>query len=83
MNTDHAEDNLVIVRAFANADAAAANMSGLDADGGDWTVTVHGAERVVHIPWTIPVAERADIRRAVTLMYRSACARLGIEPRVP
>lgn len=83
MNSDHAADNLVIVRAFAAPSASTAIMTGLDAFGGDWSATVDGAARQVRIPWTIPVSERADIRRAVTLLYRDACSALGIDPRVP
>ncbi|WP_308466660.1 DUF2470 domain-containing protein [Rathayibacter soli] len=45
--------------------------------------TQHAATRqTVTIPWPLPVAERADIRRAVTQLYRDACGVLGIEPRV-
>lgn len=77
MNSDHADDNLVIARANGAPDAVEATMTGLDADGGVWSVA--GAE--LRIPWTIPVAERADLRKAVVLLYRAACRTLGIEPR--
>jgi len=82
MNTDHAEDNVVIVRAFAQPDAESALMTDLDTVGGSWVAVVDGRELVVHIDWTIPVIERADIRRAVTVMYRDACTKLGISPRL-
>ncbi|GAB3583508.1 hypothetical protein GCM10027406_28250 [Leifsonia lichenia] len=83
MNSDHTDDNLVIVRANGAPDAAAATMTTLDADGGVWSVgTADSAqESELRIPWPIPVAERADIRKAVVLLYRSACRALGIEPR--
>ncbi len=82
MNSDHTDDNLVIVRANGVPDAAQATMTALDAQGGTWRVVAaddHATD--VRIPWTIPVAERADIRKAVVLLYRSACRTLGIEPR--
>ena len=83
MNSDHTDDNIVIVRANGAPDAATATMTTLDADGGVWSVTTadtaHGSE--LRIPWPIPVAERADIRKAVVVLYRSACRELGIEPR--
>lgn len=92
MNTDHEPDNLIIVRAFAQPGATAAIMVGLDAAGGQWAATLpatqlpatqHAAtQQTVTIPWPLPVAKRADIRRAVTQLYRDACGVLGIEPRV-
>lgn len=85
MNSDHTDDNLVIVRANGAPDAAEATMTTLDADGGVWSVTggssEAGAVSELRIPWPIPVAERADIRKAVVLLYRSACRTLGIEAR--
>ncbi|MFJ8895148.1 DUF2470 domain-containing protein [Leifsonia sp. NPDC102414] len=83
MNSDHTDDNLVIVRANGAPDAAAATMTALDADGGMWSVSTADSATAIElrIPWTIPVAERADIRKAVVLLYRSACRTLGIEPR--
>ncbi|MFF1875791.1 DUF2470 domain-containing protein, partial [Kitasatospora herbaricolor] len=78
MNTDHRDDNVVIVRANGAPDASDAEMTALDTTGGVWRVTGGGELR---IPWTVPVTERADIRRAVVLLYRAACAALGVEPR--
>lgn len=82
MNTDHEPDNLAIVRAFAEPDARTAVMIGLDSAGGRWRATVAEEQREVSIPWPQTVVERADIRRAVTTLYRDACAALGIQPRV-
>lgn len=81
MNDDHAEDSLVIVRAFALRGATAAAMAGLDADGGVWTATVDGAPVEVRVPWPAgPISERAEIRREVVALYEQACLELGIEP---
>jgi hypothetical protein len=81
MNGDHADDNLVIVRAFGAPGATSARMIAMDATAGEWQAT-DGAETVtVRVPWSIPVRERADIRRAVVMLYRSACEELGIPTR--
>lgn len=82
MNEDHPEDTLLICRALGGApEATAARMTGIDGQGGDYAVTVGGRERVLRIPWSVPLTERAQIRREVVRMYREACARLGVRPR--
>lgn len=81
MNDDHTDDNLLIVRAFAGADPESATMTGLDHLGGIWSYTVDGVEATLTVPWTAPISERAEIRREVVVLYDTACARLGIEPR--
>ncbi|MFD4468301.1 DUF2470 domain-containing protein [Rhodococcus sp. NPDC058505] len=79
MNGDHATDNLAIVRAFAEPDATAARMTGLDTTAGEWVATVDGTERPVRVPWLGPVTDRASIRTEVVALYHAACERLGIE----
>lgn len=82
MNDDHAEDSLVIVHAYADADAEAAEMTGLDAEGGEWHYTVGDERRSARVPWPGgAISERPQIRREVVLLYRAACRELGIEPR--
>ena len=82
MNTDHPADNLVIVRAFADPSAAAAVMTGLNGDGGIWTVTAaDGSTTEARIAWSAPVTERAGIRREVVVLYDAARVKLGLEPR--
>lgn len=81
MNSDHTDDNLIIVRAFAEPRALSATMFGLDGDGGQWTATVDGEERSVRVPWMNPVTERSGIRREVVVMYRAACEKLGLTAR--
>ena len=81
MNDDHADDSLVIVRGFAEPQASAATMSGLDAAAGEWSAVVDGEQRTVRIPWLGPVAERADIRREVVALYDAARERLGMPAR--
>jgi len=81
MNDDHRDDNLLIVRAFADRDASTASMSGLDARGGTWRYTADGEELELHLPWSAELTERAQIRREIVALYDAACGKLGIEPR--
>lgn len=83
MNADHTDDNLLIVRAFGAPGAVAARMTGLDGDAGQWQATGPDASvQSVRIPWPGgPITERAAVRKAVVLVYREACARLGVAPR--
>jgi hypothetical protein len=81
MNNDHPEDNLLIVRAFATADATAAVMSDVDDLGGTWTYEAGDATAELTVPWPAQITERAEIRREIVALYDTACARLGVEPR--
>ncbi|MET0448857.1 MAG: DUF2470 domain-containing protein [Aeromicrobium sp.] len=81
MNDDHTDDSLVIVRAFAEPDATAATMTGLDSAGGTWDVEVAGASRIVTVSWTEPAVERADLRREVVRLYDQAVEKLGLPAR--
>ena len=84
MNGDHADDNLLIVRAFApESDIIAATMIGFDGDGGDWRAQpLTGDEFVVRVPWPGgPITERAQVRREIVALYDESCRRLGIQPR--
>ena len=85
MNDDHADDNLLIARAFGpDADVIGATMTGFDGDGGDWVAELadgddgRGARAL---------AGRADHRARARCAARSSrcttrrAARLGVEPR--
>lgn len=74
MNSDHLGDNLTIVRAFGQPDAASASMVTLDESAGRW-VTDAGAE--VRIPWSTTIGERAEIRREIVLLHEEAVRRLA------
>lgn len=84
MNRDHADDNLLIARAFAPLpDPVAATMVTFDAEAGQWHVTAaDGAEEVVRVPWPSgPISERREVRREIVALYDEACRRLGISSR--
>jgi hypothetical protein len=84
MNGDHADDNLLIVRAFSpESEVIAATMIGFDGDGGDWRAQpLTGDEFVVRVPWPRgPITERAEVRREIVALYDESCRRLGIQPR--
>ncbi|RVW08160.1 DUF2470 domain-containing protein [Prescottella agglutinans] len=80
MNGDHAADNLLIVRAFAEPAATGARMTGLDGESGEWVAEVDGSERTVRVPWLGPVTDRASIRTEVVALYKAACDKLGVAP---
>lgn len=81
MNSDHNDDNLLIVRAFGDPDATAATMTTLDHRGGTWSYALAGEERRLTLPWSADIGERHEIRREIVGLYDAACRRLGIQPR--
>ena len=85
MNDDHADDNLLIARAFGDAGAAGARMVGVDGRGGDWVYSTTPGEAADEVPlrveWRAPITERPEIRREIVALYDRACAELGVEPR--
>ncbi|MDL9977813.1 DUF2470 domain-containing protein [Microbacterium candidum] len=83
MNSDHTDDNLLIVRAFGQPNATEATMTGFDGDGGDWRAMLPDGSAVdVRVQWPGgPISERPQVRRAVVELYRAACDRLGIDAR--
>jgi hypothetical protein len=85
MNSDHADDNLLIARAFADPAATACAMTSLDGEAGYWGYAVEGSgderDRELRMPWAAPITERAEIRREIVSLYEQAHARLGTIPR--
>lgn len=81
MNDDHADDSLLIARAFGDPDASSAVMTSLDDTAGYWSYTIGGDEHELRVPWSMTISERPEIRREIVKLYDEACARLGIEPR--
>jgi hypothetical protein len=82
MNDDHPDDTLLIVRALGGRPSATtAAMVGFDGEGGDYLATVAGAEKVVRVPWSRRISERAEVRAEVVALYERACTALGVEQR--
>ena len=85
MNGDHTDDNLLIARAFSDADETGitdAVMTGFDGDAGVWRITRDGQDSELRVEWPGgPIADRPSVRREVVAVYDAACARLGVEPR--
>lgn len=84
MNRDHADDNLLIARAFsALPDVISATMTTFDGAAGQWhVVTADGAEDVIRVAWPGgEITERAEVRREIVALFDAACARLGVEAR--
>jgi putative heme iron utilization protein len=82
MNGDHADDNLLIVRALGGMPSAtAARMSVLDADAMEFAAVVDGIEVPVRIPFSERLTERRQVRAEAVRMYHEACAALDVEPR--
>ncbi len=86
MNGDHADDNRLIARAFAEptgGEVTAAVMTGFDGEGGTWQVTrIGGNSSELTVRWPGgPISDRPSVRREVVAVYDAACERLGVEPR--
>ncbi|HAN22984.1 MAG: DUF2470 domain-containing protein [Microbacterium sp.] len=82
MNSDHADDNLLIARAFGDADAVGAVMIGFDGSAGEWRYTTSTGEETLQVPWPGgEITERREVRREIVALYDAACRRLGVEPR--
>jgi len=82
MNDDHAEDSLVIALAHGYPAATAAEMTGVDPDGGTWHVVDATGEATLRVTWPDgPIAADA-IRHQVVVVHDAARAALGLPPRV-
>lgn len=83
MNSDHADDNLLIARAFGSEAVTGSVMIGFDGDCGEWRVSKPtGDDEVLRVPWPNgPISERPQVRQQVVAMYDAACERLGVEAR--
>ena len=83
MNHDHADDNVLIARAFGEGPVTAATMTGFDSEGGDWSVERPGGARTpLRVGWPSgEIAERPQVRQEIVALYDAACRRLGVTPR--
>jgi hypothetical protein len=83
MNSDHPEDNLLIVRSLgAVPDAVSATLVDVGPAGARFAAQLADGETTeATVAWAGPVTERVAIRHEVVRMYHEACAALGVEPR--
>lgn len=81
MNGDHTDDNLLIVRAFADRDAESATMIDVDGRGGRWRYTSGGRELEADVAWSTEISTRPEIRREIVVLYNAACDELGVPRR--
>jgi hypothetical protein len=80
MNGDHAEDNVVICRAFGSLEeVSSATNTGLDPGGMRFVAVTPKGDVEIVVPWAKPIVERSDVRAEVVRMYAEAAARLGLE----
>lgn len=84
MNEDHADDSVLICKSLGGEPSTtAAAMTGMDADGADFTAHTAAGATAVRVPWSERLTERGQVRVEVVRMYHEACAALGVEPRPP
>ncbi|MER3390668.1 MAG: DUF2470 domain-containing protein [Microcella sp.] len=84
MNGDHADDNLLIARAFGDRAAVRARMVDVDGHAGHWVYALEEGpepERPLRVEWSVAITERPEIRREIVILYDRACAALGLVPR--
>lgn len=83
MNSDHADDNVLICRAFGGADIVASEFTDFGEASGVWSIRRDNGEREsLTVAWPGGViSERAEVRREIVALYDAACARLGVTPR--
>ncbi len=78
MNDDHAADALLIVRALGGRpEATAARTIDVDTE----AIYFEADGEKIAVKWPAPIAERAQVRKEVVVLYRQACEILGVEPR--
>ncbi len=82
MNTDHAEDNVVICRGLGGVeDAETAEFVGMTTTAAHFRVTTPGGTRQVEVPFAEAVTERPEVRVQVADLYHRSAALLGLPPR--
>ncbi|MGY6497344.1 MAG: DUF2470 domain-containing protein [Microcella sp.] len=83
MNDDHADDSLLISRAFGDRGAQSARMVDVTPDAGHWVYTLDDdlGERPLAVRWSRTITERPEIRREIVALYDRACGILGETPR--
>jgi putative heme iron utilization protein len=76
MNDDHADDCVVLCRAWGgHPTAVAARMTGMDPAGLDLMAEVDGAEVPVRVDFARPLTARSEVRAEVARLYHEAAQR--------
>jgi hypothetical protein len=82
MNTEHADDPLLICRTLGRQPSARiARMVGFNETRALFSARIDGGDVDVWVPWSGPITERDQVRGEIVAMYRAACAQAGIKPR--
>jgi hypothetical protein len=83
MNDDHADDSLLIARAFGDRGATNSRMVDVTPDAGHWVFVLgdDSDERPLTVHWSRTISERPEIRHEIVALYERACAILGKTPR--
>lgn len=82
MNGDHAADNVVICRvAGGRGETTSAVMVGLDGEAVEFLTEGPDGQQLLRVPFSSPLADRAQIRAEVARMYHDSAAALGLLSR--
>ncbi|WP_130283610.1 DUF2470 domain-containing protein [Microcella alkaliphila] len=83
MNDDHADDSLLIARAFGDRGATDSRMIDVTPDAGHWVYSLGDdlGERALSVRWSRTISERPEIRHEIVALYDRACTILGETPR--
>jgi putative heme iron utilization protein len=81
MNEDHGSASLLICQQLGGQpEAEAAQMTGMDGQGIDFSALVRGEDVAVRLAWSTELTERPQVRAEVVRMYEEARAKAGLEP---
>lgn len=82
MNTDHADDNVVICRGLGGyPGATTATFVGMTTTAARFAASGSDGEREIEIPFADEVTERPEVRTQVAALYHRSAAQLGLPPR--
>ncbi len=78
MNTDHADDNVVICRGLGGCpDTIAARFVGMTTTGARFAATVPEGQRDVEVTFAEAVTERSQVRTQVAALYHRSVEMLA------
>jgi len=81
MNEDHADALPLYCRAFSPLnDILQVCMTGIDRLGFEMSVTTPSGTQTLRLPFSAPIADKTDARKALVALLKEARARLGVSP---